>query len=187
VSGPRASPLRARQHPTHGHPVPLALIPKDRSQHLRRVIKGIFRSNTSSMTLENRLRVLNPVLRGWGHFYRHAWRAKHVFAFTDHYVWWTIKRWLHKKHPKTPMRQLYKRYGWRKPRGRSIRWQDGAVRPYPVVDLEVEPYRLAWQKTPLFASTSMESPVRNERRTPGSVRGVRKPAGGKSARPTQPR
>ena len=27
-----------------------------------------------------------------------------------------------------------------------------------------------------FASTSMESPVRNERRTPGSVRGARKPA-----------
>jgi hypothetical protein len=26
------------------------------------------------------------------------------------------------------------------------------------------------------ASTSMESPVRNERRTPGSVRGARKPA-----------
>jgi len=29
-----------------------------------------------------------------------------------------------------------------------------------------------------FASTSMESPVRNERRTPGSVRGTRKPARG---------
>lgn len=107
--------LRVRQHPTHGHPVPLAVIPKDRSQHLRRVIKGIFRSNTSSMTLENRLRVLNPVLRGWGHF--------------------------------------------------------------PVVALKVEPYRLTWQKTPLFASTSMESPVRNERRTPGSVRGRQNPPG----------
>ena len=29
-----------------------------------------------------------------------------------------------------------------------------------------------------FASTSAESPVRSERRTPGSVRGTRKPARG---------
>jgi len=31
------------------------------------------------------------------------------------------------------------------------------------------------QKPPSFVATSTESPVRNERRTPGSVRGVRKP------------
>ena len=35
--------------------------------------------------------------------------------------------------------------------------------------------RLAWQKAPSFVATSTESPVRNERRTPGSVRGARKP------------
>lgn len=179
--------LRVRQHPSHGRLVPHAVIPKERSKHLRRVIKGIFRSNTTSESLESRLRMLNPVLRGWGNFYRHAWGAKRVFSFVDHYVWWTIKRWLRKKHPETPMRQLYKRYGWRKPRGRSIRWQDGPVRPYPVVALRVERYRLAWQRTPPFASTSMESPVRNERRTPGSVRGVRKPTGGTSGNPAQPR
>lgn len=35
--------------------------------------------------------------------------------------------------------------------------------------------RQAWQKAPSFVATSTESPMRNERRTPGSVRGARKP------------
>lgn len=169
--------LRVRTHPTHGRLVPHAVIPKERSKRLRRVIKEIFGRDTCQRSLENRLRTLNPVLRGWGNFYRHAWGAKRVFSSLDHYVWWTILRWLRKKHPDTPMRQLVKQYGWRKPRGRSIRWQDGSVRPFPMASLKVEPYRLAWQKTPLFASTSMESPVRNERRTPGSARGRQKPPG----------
>jgi hypothetical protein len=38
------------------------------------------------------------MLRGWCNFYRHAWGAKHVFSAIDHYVWWTIFRWLKKKH-----------------------------------------------------------------------------------------
>ena len=62
---------------------------------------------------------LNPVLHGWGNFYRHAWGAKRVFAGIDHYVWWTIKRWLHKKQPDTRMDQLAAQYGWHKPRQRT--------------------------------------------------------------------
>lgn len=50
--------------------------------------------------------------------------------------------------------------------------RDGETYPYIAAALRVQPYRLAWQKTPNFASTSTERPVRNERRTPGSVRHV---------------
>jgi hypothetical protein len=55
--------------------------------------------------------------------------AKRVLAFNDTHVWWTILRWLHKRHPKTPMRELTKRYGWHKPRGRALRWRDGGLTP----------------------------------------------------------
>jgi hypothetical protein len=51
----------------------------------------------------------------------------------DHHVWWTIYRWVRKKHRKAPMRDVYKRYGWPKPRGRMTRWRDGAT--YPIASL----------------------------------------------------
>lgn len=166
--------LRVRPHPTSGRLVPQVLIPKERSQRLRRTIKGIFRRWCTGEALENRLRLLNPVLRGWANFYKHAWGAKRVFAAIDHYAWWTILRWLRKKHPKTGMRVLYARYGRRAPRGRMIRWGDGETSWFQTSSTRVRPYRLGWQTPPPFALSSAESPVRIERRTPGSVRGGRK-------------
>lgn len=93
-------------------------------------------------------------------------------------MWITIRAWLRKKHQKAPMRTINQLYGWRKPRGRMMRWKDGNTTPFPLASVRVRPFLMGWQKTPAFASTSMESPVRNERRTPGSVRGARKPARG---------
>ena len=91
--------------------------------------------------------------------------------------WWTIKRWLHKKHPDTKMDKLAAQYGWHKPRQKALRWRDRGTVPVPLAAIRVVRY---WQGTdpgPHYASTSRESPVRNERRTPGSVRGIRKPSG----------
>ena len=169
--------LRVRAHPTSGALLPRVVIPKERTQRLRRNIKAIFRRTTCTKTLESRFLLLNLVLRGWANFYKHAWGAKHVFTGIDHYVWWTIRRWLRKKHPDSPMRDLHKEFGWRKPRGRMIRWRAGKTYPVILSPTRVRPFRLAWQKTPAFASTPMESPVRNERRTPGSAKGVQKPRG----------
>src|SRR5271170_6559323 len=64
-----------------------------------RLSLAIFDRSTMVATLDNRLRLLNRLLRGWGNFYLHAWGANCVFAALDHHVWWTITRWLHKKHP----------------------------------------------------------------------------------------
>jgi group II intron reverse transcriptase/maturase len=167
--------LRVRRHPLRRGLVPLAVIPKEQSKRLRRTIKGLFCRSTCRETLESRLRLANPILRGWANFYRHAWGAKRVFAANDHYVWWTIYRWLRKKHPTTRMREIYAQYGWRKPRGRMIRWRDGNTRRFMQSATRVRAFRFAWQRPPVFASTSMESPVRNERRTPGSARAARNP------------
>jgi hypothetical protein len=154
------------------------VVPKDRSQKLRHAVKAHFDKSTRSFALQERLEKLNLILRGWGNFYRHAWGAKEVFAHLDHYLWWTIKRWLVKKHKKRPMRWIYAHYGRRKPGGRTIRWQDGDVRRFELVSLRVERFRHAWLVPPDFAMSSMESPVHSERCTPGSARGVRKPTRG---------
>jgi RNA-directed DNA polymerase len=142
--------VRVQRHPYYGW-CSKTVIPKDRSQKLRHAIKAHFSNSTRSFTLQERLEKLNPVLRGWGNFYRHAWGAKDVFAYLDHYLWWTIKRWLTKKHERRPMKWFRARYGWRKPGGKTLRWQDGDVRPFELVSLRVERFRHAWLTPPDFA------------------------------------
>lgn len=143
--------LRVRSHPTDGRRVAHILIPKERSKRLRRTIELIFDRSTITGTLEERLQRLNPVLRGWGYFYRHAWGAKRVFASLDHYVWWTILRWLRKKHPHTRMRDLVRQYGWRKPRQRTLHWREGTMVPVVLSSLRVAPYRLSAERGPHYA------------------------------------
>lgn len=143
--------VRVRAHPRHGQLVSTAVIPKDRSHLLRERIKDLFRRSTTGSTLESQLKLLNPILRGWCNFYRHAWGAKRVFSQIDHYVWWTIYRWLRKKHPTWSKRKLGTRYGWRKPGRRSLRWQDGGTRPFEMARMQVHPFRFAWLKPANFA------------------------------------
>jgi len=161
-----------RLYPSKNRMVSTTLIPKDRSQRLRELIKAHLSSSTTHHCLARRLRLLNPVLRGWCNFYRHAWGAKRVFTRLDHYLWWTILRWLRRKHPRASMREMTKRYGWRKPSGRMLRWQEEGVRPFSMEAVVVEPFRLAWQRPASFTVKSMESPVHNERCTPGSGKGA---------------
>jgi hypothetical protein len=94
--------------------------------------------------------------------------AKQVFRTLDWHIWWVIKRWIQKKHPKTSMTELYKRYGTRELWKRSVYWGDGRTDCFRLSALKVQRFRLGWLRTPDFAVTSMESPVHNERCTPGS-------------------
>jgi len=42
------------------------------------------------------------------------------------------------------MREIYKRYGWRWPRGRTIHWRDGDTSLVAQSPTKVRPFRLAW-------------------------------------------
>jgi hypothetical protein len=121
------------------------------------------------------LRMLNPTLRGFCNFYRHAWGAKRIFTALDHYLWWSILRWVKKKHGRAWRKVVDARYGWRKPGGRQLRWRDGDVLPFEMSRVRVRPFSLSRLQPPHFATPSMESPVHNERCTPGSEGGARKP------------
>jgi RNA-directed DNA polymerase len=128
-----------------------AVVPKDRSQRLRQIIKELFQRSTIGGTLEQRLAQLNPRIRGWAYFFRHARGAKDVFRNIDNYVWWTIFRWLKKKHPSTSMKRLFTRYTWRKPGGKAARWKDGRQKVFEISTIPVKPYRLQWQRPPDYA------------------------------------
>lgn len=169
--------LRVRYVKELGATTCVLSIPKEKSQRLRCVVKSIFRRATVQDTLARRLELLNPILRGWGYFYRHTWMARRIFEKLDHYVWWTILRWVRKKHPSINRKALFGRYCWRKPGGRALYFRDGGVTPFELRRIQMKAFRMGWMKPPAFVSTSMESPVQNERCTPGSAGGARKPAG----------
>jgi RNA-directed DNA polymerase len=120
---------------------------------------------------------LNPVLLGWGRFYQHCYGAKQVFARIDHYVWDRLRRWLRKKYPKTPRLVIRRRY-WRRLPGRArYRWVD--QRPVAIVaDLKVGRHDLLKMRMPDYAYPARESPVHNERCTPGSGTGAGETGGG---------
>jgi RNA-directed DNA polymerase len=143
--------IRVRNDRRRDRQIATAVIPKARSKRVRQMIKELFCRRTIGSTLQDRLAHLNPRLRGWGNFYRHAWGAKKVFSAIDHYVWWTILRWLKKKHPRLPMKRLAARYGWKKPGGKMLRWKDGASIPIALSSIQVKPYRLAWERSPDYA------------------------------------
>lgn len=142
--------VRVRRHPAHRRMVSTSVIPRSRSRLFRERIKQLFRKPSTRRSLEQQLRLLNPMLRGWANFYRHAWGAKKVFGALDHYVWWTIARWLKKKH-RLSLKRLGPRYGWRKPGTRCLRWQDGGVRLFETQAIKVEQYKLGWAGGPDYA------------------------------------
>lgn len=144
--------VRVRIHPTNRRLVSTSVVPRERSQRLRERIKALFRCRSTGQALAERLRELNWMLRGWAYFYRHAWGAKRVFASLDNYVWWTILRWLKKKHSGVSMDRLARRYGLRQYKGRGLRWQDGGVVPFATATVRVRPFKLGWLKPPCYAT-----------------------------------
>jgi hypothetical protein len=149
--------VRVRRHPVRGIMTVAALIPKDVSHKLREKIKDLFRKSTVDKSLGEILQKLNPLLKGWSSFYRHAWGAKKVFASIDSYVWWTILRWLRKKHRRVNMATLARRYGRRGPRG-GLLWRDGEIEPFVMARRRVHYFSLGWMKTPGFATSTHGEP-----------------------------
>ena len=123
-----------RRHTKRARLASLIVIPKDRSQRLRELIKAHFRRRSLGRSLREQLKTLNPLLRGWGYFYRHASCAKRVFSFLAHYVWWTIRRWLRKKHQTASLKAL-RGYAWRKPGGRSMHWCEGDTKCFEMASI----------------------------------------------------
>jgi RNA-directed DNA polymerase len=52
---------------------------------------------------------LNPILRGWGNYYRHG-ASKAVFSYVDSQIWRAIWRWCRRRHPNKGARWIVKTY-----------------------------------------------------------------------------
>lgn len=55
------------------------------------------------------IKSLNPLLRGWGNYYRHVC-AKRAFNKIDHEIWHSLWRWAKKRHPSKGLHWIKNRY-----------------------------------------------------------------------------
>ena len=85
---------------------PRVQIPKVKAKDLRRNVKQRTGRNTSS-SLGNKLKEINPILRGWANYYRYCAYVGRVFTSIDWYVGKRIWRWLRKKRPKASERDIW--------------------------------------------------------------------------------
>lgn len=81
---------------------------KEKVQDLLGRIKTWLEANKTAKT-EEVIRYLNPILRGWAYYYRHA-ASKQVFQVVDHRLWWMLWRWAKRRHPKKGKRWIFHRY-----------------------------------------------------------------------------
>ncbi len=82
---------------------------------LRRVRELIEANRTA--TQADLIATLNPQLRGWANFYRHA-VARQIFRAMDDQIWKAIWRWAQRRHPKKGKGWLRRRYFPANPRDR---------------------------------------------------------------------
>jgi RNA-directed DNA polymerase len=89
------------------------------------------------LTLEDLLRQLNLVLRGWCNYFRHG-VSKATFHFLDAYAWRRVTAWLRKRHPGITWKDLYRRFLTGRPGNRPA--EHGIVM-FDTAQVEVTRYR----------------------------------------------
>jgi hypothetical protein len=88
-------------------------IPKGKLQLLRDRIRERTKCSTTLQSLENLLRLLNPLIAGWRNYYRYAVGASREFSSLDWWMLYRIHGWLRKKHPKATNKALYRKFAKR--------------------------------------------------------------------------
>lgn len=103
-------------------------------------------------TLEDLLRRLNPVLRGWCTYFRHG-VCSNTFGYLDHFTLWRVIRWLRKRHPGVNMHTVVRRFlpGWQVRAGR--------VTMFRPESFPIERYRYRGTKIPTPWSSRALAPT----------------------------
>jgi len=76
--------------------------------HVRERVKAVLQQGQHTSQTEL-IRTLNPILRGWGNYYRHV-VSKVVFQKLDHEIWLLTWNWARRRHPQKSRRWVKDRY-----------------------------------------------------------------------------
>lgn len=96
------------------------------------------------LTLARLLGEVNPILRGWCHYFRYGVSAR-TFAYLDEFAWRRIALWLRHRHPRLNWKQLRRRFYIVTNRWRPT--QDG-ITLFDTGSIEITRYRWRGQKIP---------------------------------------
>lgn len=119
---------------------------------VKRAVKARTRADTRSLALKQLLGQINPILRGWTGYFRHA-ASKRTFAYLDHFTWWRVARWLRKK---------LKQPSWKRLRRRELKnWEigEGGTKLFRCAQVPVERYRYRGGRIPSPWETTLPPPV----------------------------
>jgi RNA-directed DNA polymerase len=141
--------VRYKWHPRFGY-MPRIEIPTSKRADLRYIVKQMTSSTNTLWSLSELLQKLNPVLRGWGNYYRFCTDASRQFAALDFYVGDCIWRWLMKKHKKLHRKstRLVRLPSLLRPTRKL--WREGNVEQFLLSTLRVERFRRGWMRTPAY-------------------------------------
>jgi RNA-directed DNA polymerase (EC 2.7.7.49) len=81
---------------------------KDNVGNLREKVAKIVKENKTAKQ-ETLIRLLNPVVRGWGNYHQHA-VAKETFASMDHAIWQSLWQWAKRRHPNKGAQWIKEKY-----------------------------------------------------------------------------
>ena len=72
-------------------------------------VKMVCREVEVNQSIDDLIRRLNTVLRGWCAYFRPGVSST-TFAYLSHYLWQTVWRWIRRKHRRSTWKQLRHRY-----------------------------------------------------------------------------
>lgn len=144
--------IRLRWDDRYGY-WPRIEIPKEKVRDLKRRLKMKTKRKRTPFSLKDIIKEINPILRGWGYFYRHCHYAGDTFSSLDSFVWLRITLWLRKKYRNRPIRRLLAQFFHSPPSGGCGRWIDG-VPLFLLDEISVYRYSLKWTRYPDYAYTT---------------------------------
>jgi len=146
--------IRLRWDPRYGY-MPRVEIPKAKIADLRYRVKKLTGGDRIGVSLSRMLQDLNPILRGWGYFYRYCTGAKDTFSHLDWYVGDRLWRWMRKKHPRAGARWIARHRRRSKPGSRRV-WSAEDQAQFMLSRISVQRYRRGWMGRPEYAIPSGE-------------------------------
>jgi RNA-directed DNA polymerase len=75
---------------------------------IKEKLRGIFKSSKTAK-VGNLIKKLNPIIRGWGNFYRYS-SASQIFGGIKHAIWEMTWKWAKRRHPKKCLNWIKSKY-----------------------------------------------------------------------------
>ncbi len=108
---------------------------KDGIKAFKYKLKKIFRkycANNVSLLISK----LNPVIRGWGNYYRFA-NSKDIFSTLDKYIWYKSLNWVKRVHNRKQTIKYYNKYFKPFPKYKIETLNDGVKSVFPLTTIPI--------------------------------------------------